>query len=30
MIQGQTGLTPDRLEDINAASKKAGLPERTD
>jgi nitroreductase len=30
MIQGQTGLTPDRLQDINAAAKEAGLPERTD
>ena len=30
MIQGQTSLSSDRLKDINAASKEAGLPERTD
>jgi len=30
MIQGHTSLSADRLKDINAASKDAGLPERTD
>jgi len=30
MIQGQASLTSERLEEVNAASRAAGLPERSD